>query len=133
MSNTAVVSSEIKECPVCHAWCFSDMDICYGCLHDFSKDKSSENIALQDLQVSAVQQSVNNSRQEDNQRADVRQASCSSGVRLHRPPKELESKRDQNEDPINTPLKELSPQLLELMPNQQLEVIVSLRVVEATK
>ena len=81
MSNTAVVSSEIKECPVCHAWCFSDMDICYGCLHDFSKDKPSENIALQDLQVSAVQQSVNSSRQEDNQRADVRQASCSSGVR----------------------------------------------------
>lgn len=28
----------IKECPVCHARCFADMDTCYGCLHSFLDD-----------------------------------------------------------------------------------------------
>lgn len=28
----------IKECPVCHARCFADMDVCYGCLHPFTQD-----------------------------------------------------------------------------------------------
>lgn len=28
----------LKECPVCHARCFDDMDVCYGCLHSFSRD-----------------------------------------------------------------------------------------------
>lgn len=26
---------QLKECPVCHAQCFSDMDVCYGCLNTF--------------------------------------------------------------------------------------------------
>ena len=29
----------IKECPVCHARCFADMDVCYGCLHVFSSEE----------------------------------------------------------------------------------------------
>lgn len=28
---------ESKECPICHALCFSDMEVCYGCLHRFSE------------------------------------------------------------------------------------------------
>lgn len=31
----------VKQCPQCHAWCFSDMDVCFGCLHDFTKDGPS--------------------------------------------------------------------------------------------
>lgn len=27
----------MKTCPVCHARCFDDMEVCFGCLHDFSK------------------------------------------------------------------------------------------------
>ena len=33
--------SEIKGCPVCHARCFADMDVCYGCLHVFSEEENS--------------------------------------------------------------------------------------------
>lgn len=33
----------VKQCPQCHAWCFSDMDVCFGCLHDFTKDEPSSN------------------------------------------------------------------------------------------
>lgn len=29
---------KLKECPVCHAMCFSDMEMCYGCLHSFKED-----------------------------------------------------------------------------------------------
>lgn len=32
------MSNELKTCPVCHSVCFSDMDICYGCLHRFSDE-----------------------------------------------------------------------------------------------
>lgn len=27
---------QLKECPVCHAQCFSDMEVCYGCLNAFT-------------------------------------------------------------------------------------------------
>lgn len=30
----------MKTCPVCHARCFDDMDMCYGCLHRFSGEDS---------------------------------------------------------------------------------------------
>lgn len=30
----------LKECPVCHARCFEDMDVCYGCLHSFERGPS---------------------------------------------------------------------------------------------
>lgn len=29
----------MKICPVCSARCYDDMSVCYGCLHDFSKDE----------------------------------------------------------------------------------------------
>lgn len=25
----------MKICPICHARCFDDMDVCYGCMHHF--------------------------------------------------------------------------------------------------
>ena len=31
----------MKECPVCGARCFDDMEVCYGCLHDFSREDTS--------------------------------------------------------------------------------------------
>lgn len=27
----------MKTCPICHATCFDDMDVCYGCLHRFGE------------------------------------------------------------------------------------------------
>ncbi len=35
--------SEIKTCPCCGATLFADMDICYGCLYDFSSEKVPQN------------------------------------------------------------------------------------------
>lgn len=31
----------MKVCPVCGSRCFDDMDVCYGCLHDFLREGSS--------------------------------------------------------------------------------------------
>lgn len=33
------LAEEVRECPVCHARCFSDMDVCYNCLHSFTQDR----------------------------------------------------------------------------------------------
>ncbi len=32
--------SDLKKCPVCGSSCFSDMDVCYGCLHRFGGDEA---------------------------------------------------------------------------------------------
>lgn len=29
----------MKVCPVCNSRCFDDMDICYGCMHNFKNEK----------------------------------------------------------------------------------------------
>lgn len=31
----------MKVCPVCGSRCFDDMDVCYGCLHDFMREGPS--------------------------------------------------------------------------------------------
>lgn len=31
----------MKTCPVCGARCFDDMEVCYGCLHDFTREDAS--------------------------------------------------------------------------------------------
>lgn len=36
---------KFKICPICGARCFADMDICFGCLHRFSEDESSQTVA----------------------------------------------------------------------------------------
>ncbi len=38
MEQQESITYKSKECPVCHALCFSDMDVCYGCLHKFSEE-----------------------------------------------------------------------------------------------
>ena len=30
----------MKECPICGSRCFDDMDRCYACLHDFTRDEA---------------------------------------------------------------------------------------------
>ena len=43
ISNAQVISRNafgIKECPVCHARCFTDMEVCYGCLHSFTEEEN---------------------------------------------------------------------------------------------
>ncbi len=32
-------SQDFKTCPVCGATCFADMEVCFGCLHQFSTDE----------------------------------------------------------------------------------------------
>ncbi len=32
--------SDLKKCPVCGSSCFSDMDVCYGCLHRFGRSEA---------------------------------------------------------------------------------------------
>ncbi len=41
-SHTTVTA--LKECPVCHAQCFSDMDVCYGCLNTFRNENKEETV-----------------------------------------------------------------------------------------
>ncbi len=43
ISNAQVISRNafgIKECPICHARCFADMEVCYGCLHSFTEEEN---------------------------------------------------------------------------------------------
>lgn len=52
----------IKECPVCHARCFADMDVCYGCLHPFTQDDAqviSPTMVDQELSDQSALQSQN--------------------------------------------------------------------------
>lgn len=35
----------IKECPICHARCFADMEVCYGCLHSFTEEENQVSLA----------------------------------------------------------------------------------------
>ena len=49
----------MKTCPVCQAVCFDDMDICYGCLHDFSLQECSEEFSsIRDIDVPRIAMSV---------------------------------------------------------------------------
>ncbi len=34
----------IKECPICHARCFADMEVCYGCLHSFTEEENQASL-----------------------------------------------------------------------------------------
>lgn len=40
MQSQRSVKQGMKECPVCHARCFADMDVCYNCLHAFKEEES---------------------------------------------------------------------------------------------
>ena len=47
----------MKECPICHASCFDDMDVCYGCLHDFTMDDiCEEEVQMSEVMVPYVQE-----------------------------------------------------------------------------
>lgn len=48
----------LKECPVCHAVTFSDMDVCYGCLHVFEGDQGiSEKLSMEEVPGERAQSS----------------------------------------------------------------------------
>lgn len=38
----------MKVCPICKSRCFDDMDTCYGCLHNFSKEYDDDVFAYPD-------------------------------------------------------------------------------------
>lgn len=38
----------MKLCPVCKSRCFDDMDTCYGCMHNFIKDKEVKKMKSKD-------------------------------------------------------------------------------------
>ncbi len=39
-SSPVIKTADMKECPVCHARCFTDMPVCYNCLHAFSDEET---------------------------------------------------------------------------------------------
>ena len=41
--------SDLKKCPVCGSSCFSDMDVCYGCLHRFGSGEARIEVAPRPL------------------------------------------------------------------------------------
>lgn len=43
--------SDTKECPVCHARLFSDMNVCYGCLHSFASDSEQGKEASSSIEL----------------------------------------------------------------------------------
>lgn len=45
----------MKVCPVCKSRCFDDMDTCYGCLHDFTKDNKTSIADTQKIKIPDVE------------------------------------------------------------------------------
>lgn len=43
----------MKLCPVCSSRCYDDMPVCYGCLHDFSKDEFPARMPDSDMEAFA--------------------------------------------------------------------------------
>ena len=62
----------MKECPVCHAKCFDDMEICYGCLSRLpvgdavKSDLRSTNISLLSTENGGYRLTFEISRKEGN-------------------------------------------------------------------
>lgn len=50
-------TDEYKTCPVCHALCFADMDVCFGCLHHFENERSSKT-ELQEAIDAIIEQDI---------------------------------------------------------------------------
>lgn len=38
----------MKQCPVCKARCFDDMEICYGCLHRFEEEYPDDELDVEE-------------------------------------------------------------------------------------
>lgn len=119
MNTSTTVPSEVKECPVCHAWCFSDMDVCYGCLYDFTKEQSAR-VSARDAER------VTNQLSPEQQPIVELNESASSA---HAGDIQLQDALG-NEVSVTTTNNKL-PQLLDLKSGQQLEVTISVRVVES--
>ena len=122
MTNTALTSNEIKECPVCHSWCFTDMEVCYGCLHDFTKNQ------LRDRQHEP----------QENQQRDQRHEKQENQCRDQQPVTRTNQRHAMIADQCHAqqqvlPLEQenKSPQPFGLSSGQRLEVVVSFRVVDA--
>ena len=47
----------MRQCPVCQAWCFDDMPICFGCMHRFDNDEEPHGLP-NDTEVFLGAQSV---------------------------------------------------------------------------
>lgn len=156
MTNTALTSNEIKECPVCHSWCFTDMEVCYGCLHDFTKDQS---------RISQESSSKQESESSSSQAEQPHAASVEQGNALpmdqrheqqrfqqyHQQPVTLADQQyatpadQRHEQQLALPVKQIGEQAVEqtaeqksktpqpfgLLSGQRLEVVLSFRVVDA--
>lgn len=44
---TQSTAKDFKTCPICGAVCFDDMEVCFGCLHDFTDETASISAAIQ--------------------------------------------------------------------------------------
>ena len=128
MTNTALTSNEIKECPVCHSWCFTDMEVCYGCLHDFTKDQSRIS-----QESSSKQESESSSSQaEQPHAASVEQGNALPMYQRHEQQLVLPVKQIGEQAVEQTAeQKSKTPQPFGLLSGQRLEVVLSFRVVDA--
>lgn len=128
MTNTALTSNEIKECPVCHSWCFTDMEVCYGCLHDFTKDQSRIS-----QESSSKQESESSSSQaEQPHAASVEQGNALPMDQRHEQQLALPVKQTEEQAVEQTAeQKSKTPQPFGLLSGQRLEVVLSFRVVDA--
>ncbi len=128
MTNTALTSNEIKECPVCHSWCFTDMEVCYGCLHDFTKDQSRIS-----QESSSKQESESSSSQaEQPHAASVEQGNALPMYQRHEQQLALPVKQIGEQAVEQTAeQKSKTPQPFGLLSGQRLEVVLSFRVVDA--
>lgn len=128
MTNTALTSNEIKECPVCHSWCFTDMEVCYGCLHDFTKDQSR----ISQGSSSKQEPESSSSQVEQPHAASVEQGNALPMDQRHEQQLALPVKQTGEQAVEQTAeQKSKTPQPFGLLSSQRLEVVLSFRVVDA--
>ena len=77
-SAAAPTSTDYKSCPICGAVCFADMEVCFGCLHQFSEsdaprstqhdqitEETSQDLATQPASSMQAENSASNSQTQE--------------------------------------------------------------------
>ncbi len=82
ISSTQVISRNafgIKECPVCHARCFADMEVCYGCLHSFTEEENQIS-AVSTTRIPISLEAKGDLKESDLKESDLKVAGVKAGV-----------------------------------------------------
>lgn len=138
MTNTALTSNEVKECPICHSWCFTDMEVCYGCLHDFTKNQQRDQPQETSGNHQFDQHCDRQNETSENHQLDQQQETKENRHHYQQPVTRTNPKRAMISGQCHTqqqvlPLEQenKTPQPFGLSSGQRLEVVVSFRVVDA--